>query len=164
MECFSRLLLGIVGRVLFESSDCLTISSRCLVESVSSDEILVAILVCSSEVRGSGGYGSIVLGFFCSVWGVAAATFLSCWGVLSPIWELGFIKHTFIGPCILSSGRSVSVIWVKGVFGAVAREGFGETVWGNEVGLGNLFIVMAHQVMVAFCCHHFKKDVKSLLC
>jgi hypothetical protein len=55
------------------------------------------------------------------------------------IQELSFIKHKvgggFIGPCILSSGRSVNIIQVKGVFGAVAREGFGEMVWGNEVGL-----------------------------
>jgi hypothetical protein len=34
---------------LFETLDCLTISSRHFVKSVSSDEILVAILVCSSE-------------------------------------------------------------------------------------------------------------------
>lgn len=34
---------------LFKSWDCLTISLRHLVKSVSSDEILVAISVCSSE-------------------------------------------------------------------------------------------------------------------
>lgn len=34
---------------LFESLDCLTISLRCSVKSVSSDKIFVAISVCSSE-------------------------------------------------------------------------------------------------------------------
>ncbi len=35
----------------------------------------------------------------------------------------------FIGPCIFLSGRSVSVIWVEGVFFAV----FGETIWAIKL-------------------------------
>jgi hypothetical protein len=50
----------------------------------------------------------------------------------------------FIGPCILSSGRSVSVVQVKHVFGAVARKGFGETIWGDEVGSDDLFMATGH--------------------
>jgi hypothetical protein len=36
---------------LFESLDCLTISLRCLVKSVSSDKIFEAISICSSDAK-----------------------------------------------------------------------------------------------------------------
>jgi hypothetical protein len=49
-----------------------------------------------------------------------------------------------IGPSFLSSGGSIGVVWVKGVFRAAAREGFGEMVQCNEVGLGDSFMVTGH--------------------
>jgi hypothetical protein len=62
------------------------------------------------------------------VLGVQLLQFLPAGVPPAQIQELSFIKHkvggAFIGPCILSSGRSVNVIQVKGVFGAVAGEGF----------------------------------------
>jgi hypothetical protein len=94
-------------------------------------------------VRGCCGYGGIF--FFCSVRWAVAATFVSCWVASCRIQKLSFIKHkegsAFIGPCILLSGRSVSVIWVS-VTGAVAGEEFGDMVWGDEVSLGDSFMIM----------------------
>lgn len=101
-------------------------------------------------IRGCCGYGGIVLGnLSTAVLRVQLLQHLFPAEVPPAQFGNSVLSNTKWGGCIYWSMHSFKwqkcqCNWVEGVFGAVAGEGFGETIQGDEVGSRNLFMVIGH--------------------